>query len=264
MQGWIKLHRKIQDWQWHDNPMMVSLFVHILLLANHEEHIWHNQVVKPGQFITGRKSLSRLTGLSEQSLRTCIKRLKSTNEITIKSTSQFSVITIINWEQYQSTSEKSTNEITTKLTNNQPATNQRLTTNKNDNNNKNDKLGEKSPEVTNHSMGNIRLEDNEITYEEDAGVRPKKPKARNKLYTRIALSYLKRKNEKGDVLRYFKDIKELVKITEGVIKDAKIEVTDETIVKAIEWRFDQADKMFTEKNLEWGFGAVIKNFNKLN
>ncbi|HEY0087807.1 MAG TPA: hypothetical protein VGB37_03130 [Candidatus Lokiarchaeia archaeon] len=138
-EGWIKLHRKFISWEWYKDLNMKQLFIHFLLLANHEENKWQGQIIKTGQFITGRKSLSNDTGLSEQVIRTCINRLKSTSEITIKSTNQFSLITLIKWEDYQVINRKSTSEITSKITNEQPATNQQLTTNKNEKNEKNDK-----------------------------------------------------------------------------------------------------------------------------
>jgi len=39
--------------------------------------------------------------MSEQEMRTSLEHLKSTNEITIKSTNKFSVITVCKWEEYQ-------------------------------------------------------------------------------------------------------------------------------------------------------------------
>lgn len=39
--------------------------------------------------------------MSEQEMRTSLEHLKSTNEITIKSTNRFSVITVCKWEEYQ-------------------------------------------------------------------------------------------------------------------------------------------------------------------
>lgn len=39
--------------------------------------------------------------MSEQEMRTSMEHLKSTNEITIKSTNKFSVITVCKWEEYQ-------------------------------------------------------------------------------------------------------------------------------------------------------------------
>jgi len=43
-------------------------------------------------------------------------KLKSTGEITVKSTSKFSVVTIANWEQYQSKTATSTGKTTSKTT----------------------------------------------------------------------------------------------------------------------------------------------------
>lgn len=90
-----------------------------------------------GQFIFGRKKCSKETGLSEQIVRSCLQALKSTSNITIKSTNKFSIITIINWSSYQSEEEENNQQITIKSTNNQPTNNQQITTYKNVKNVKN-------------------------------------------------------------------------------------------------------------------------------
>jgi hypothetical protein len=138
MSGWVKMHRNITKWEWYDDSKMVHLFFHLVVSANHKEGNWKGQEVKRGQLITGRKKLSSLTGISEQSIRTCLDRLVSTNEITIKPTSKNSLITILNYDLYQE-SEIINQQSTIKSTNNQPTINQRSTTNKNDNNVKNEK-----------------------------------------------------------------------------------------------------------------------------
>jgi hypothetical protein len=99
--GWVKLHRKFLAWEWYDTPHMVHVFVHLLLNVNHEEKTWRGVSVKPGQVITGLHKLSQCTGISVRSIRTCLERLKLTNEIAIKSTNKFSIIMIINWDSYQ-------------------------------------------------------------------------------------------------------------------------------------------------------------------
>lgn len=121
--GWIKIHRKIMEWEWYTDVNTYKLFTHFLLLANHETRKWKGETIKEGQFITGRHVLSKDTGLSEQQIRTCITRLKSTNEITTKSTNEFSLITIVKWADYQGKPEKSTSKSTSNLTNEQPAIN---------------------------------------------------------------------------------------------------------------------------------------------
>lgn len=47
-----------------------------------------------GVLVTSRKELSRATGVSEQSIRTCLKRLVAENKVTNQSTNENSVITI--------------------------------------------------------------------------------------------------------------------------------------------------------------------------
>ena len=119
--GWIKLHNKFLKWEWIDNPSMVALFIHLLLNANYQEKNWHGQIIKPGQLIFGRKAMAKRTGLSEQTIRTCITKLKSTNEITSETNYQYTIITIVNWHKYQQ--KKEPNQPT-----NQPTINQRSTT----------------------------------------------------------------------------------------------------------------------------------------
>lgn len=136
--GWVKTHRALLEWEWYKTPNMVHFFLHCLLRANHEYKSWQGKTIKKGEFISGRKKLSLETGLSEQSIRTCINNLKLTNEITIKTTSKYTVFTIISWEKYQDTN--NTNQQTNQqATNSQPASNQQPTTNKNEKNYKNEK-----------------------------------------------------------------------------------------------------------------------------
>jgi hypothetical protein len=146
MEGWIKFHRKFIKWEWFKRPHMFHLFGYMLMMACHEDTPWNGIILKRGQLAVGRHSLSANTGISAQSVRTCITKLKSTNEITIKSTNQYSIITIINYDHYNYLPEKSTNESTNDLTNDQPTTNQRPTTYKKDKNDKNEEEEEKEDE----------------------------------------------------------------------------------------------------------------------
>ena len=124
--GWIKLHRKFLNWRWFSDQSTNKVFLTLLLLANHQPSCWLGKKIRSGQLITGRKSLKTLTSLSEQKIRTSLKKLQSTNEITIKSTNKFSLITIVNWRKYQ-IEEK--NQPANQPAN-QPTSNQQLTTNK--------------------------------------------------------------------------------------------------------------------------------------
>lgn len=99
--SWIKVHRKIVDWEWYTDSSTVHLFFHLLIKANYKESSYRGMAVERGQVLTGRKKLAAETGISEQKIRTGLERLKETNEITIKSTNKFSVITICNYDTYQ-------------------------------------------------------------------------------------------------------------------------------------------------------------------
>ena len=128
MEGYIKLHRSILKWEWYSDINTQVVFLWLLLNANWEDSRYRGYEVPKGSLIAGRKRIAKELKISERSVRTSLEHLKSTNEITIKSTNKFSVITIVNWEKYQGYEEESTNKLTNKLTNNRPTSDQQVTT----------------------------------------------------------------------------------------------------------------------------------------
>lgn len=130
MEGYIKLFRTMQEWEWYSDPITKAVFLDLLLNANYKDGRFKGVEVKRGQVVIGRKAMAERLGISEQSVRTAINHLKSTNELTSKSTNKFTLVTIENYEKYQGDILESTSKSTSKLTNNQPTTNQQLTTSK--------------------------------------------------------------------------------------------------------------------------------------
>jgi len=126
--SYIKILRKLTEWEWYKRSEIVHLFIHLLLKANFVNGKFQGVEVKRGQLITGLNTLSESTGITVQSIRTGLKALKSTGEITIQSTNRFSLVTIINYDIYQSFDAKPTSKSTSKLTNKQQSTNKQLTT----------------------------------------------------------------------------------------------------------------------------------------
>lgn len=116
MDGWIKLHRSLLEWEWYSDVNTRLLFIHLLLSVNYEDKEWRGITIKRGQLVYSRATLAKQSGLSEQGLRTALRHLISTKDITNKTTPQYSIITISNYDKYQS--------ITNELTNDQPTINQ--------------------------------------------------------------------------------------------------------------------------------------------
>ena len=122
--GWVKLHRQFKDWKWYNKSEMVHLFIHCLIKANFKDGSFQGIECKKGSFITSLKHLSDETNISIQTIRTCLKKLRLTKEIEVKSTNKLTQITICNYDSYQE-EEVLTNK---QLTNNQQTTNKQLTT----------------------------------------------------------------------------------------------------------------------------------------
>ncbi len=102
MNGYIKLFRQLIDWEWYSDWKVTRTFIHLLLLANFKDGNWRGQGVKRGQLITSYPKLSKALGLSIQELRTCFKKLKSTNDINSKPTGKNLLVTLVKFDVYQS------------------------------------------------------------------------------------------------------------------------------------------------------------------
>lgn len=126
--SWIKIHNKLLDWEWASCPETMALWIHILLRANYEDKRWQGITIPRGSFVTSVDNLASTTGLSAQQVRTSLKRLISTSEITSKSTNRFTIITVCKYDSYQ-LNEESINKQNNKPNNNQ-ATNEQQTDNK--------------------------------------------------------------------------------------------------------------------------------------
>lgn len=118
-EGWIKLYRKFDEWEWFNISEMVHLFIYLLLNANHEDGEWRGVSIKRGQILTGLHKLNERTKISIQTIRTCLERLKRTGEINIQTTNQYSIITILNYESYQGVQQTTNKQPNKRLTNDQ-------------------------------------------------------------------------------------------------------------------------------------------------
>jgi len=106
MQSWIKLHRSIREWEWYHDPITKSVFIELLLIANWKETRWGGLGLKCGDAVVGRKALAQRLGISEQNVRTALKHLESSGEITRTPKNKYSIVHITNFEKYQSMTDR--------------------------------------------------------------------------------------------------------------------------------------------------------------
>ena len=104
----IKLYEQIMNWEWYRHPNTLCLFIHLLLKAHYKDTEIGGRMIHRGQLVTSLPSLSTGTGLSIQQIRTALLHLKSTGEITDESTNQYRIITVVKYDDYQTSTGEST------------------------------------------------------------------------------------------------------------------------------------------------------------
>ena len=127
--SYIKLDRKIAEWEWFTDSNTLKLWIYLLVNAQYQDSSYKGIEVKRGQLITGRKKLAEQLEMSEQQIRTCLDHLQATNEITIKPTNKYSLITIEKYGLYQGDDDGNNQQ--NNQQDNQRATNKQPTNNHN-------------------------------------------------------------------------------------------------------------------------------------
>lgn len=101
MEGWIKIHRKMIEWEWYNDINTKVVFLHLLLTANHKAQKWRGIVIERGQKLTSLSHLAKETKLSVKQVRVALNKLKTTSEVAIETTSKYTLITIEKYNDYQ-------------------------------------------------------------------------------------------------------------------------------------------------------------------
>ena len=137
--NFVKIYRKMMEWEWYTDVPTTKLFLHCLLKANFVDKAWKGRKIGRGEFWTSLGHLSIETGLTVNQVRTSLKKLASTNEITCESSNKGTKISVVLFDKYQAKGHTDN-----KRTTNGPQTGHKRATNesqqhKNDKNIKNDK-----------------------------------------------------------------------------------------------------------------------------
>ena len=129
--GWIKIHRELLEksiWSC-STPEQKTILITLLMMVNYEDREWEwkgkRYVCRAGQVVTSLDSICENAGIciSVQNVRTALARFEEYGFLTNESTNRNRLITICNWDKYQSI-ELETNK---QLTDSQQAANKQLT-----------------------------------------------------------------------------------------------------------------------------------------
>lgn len=128
--GFIALFRQFTEWEWYDDANTMRLFIHCLLMANYKDKKWRGKLIKRGSFITSQPKLAHSLKLSIMQIRNSLRKLKSTGEITVLTTAEYSIITVKNYNIYQDDNSLKNRQTTSEE---QTSNRQATTTNKDNN-----------------------------------------------------------------------------------------------------------------------------------
>ena len=149
---YVKLFRKMANWEWYTDPYTCHLFMHCLIRANWKDGAWRGIPYKRGQFISTIPSLAEETGLSIQNVRTALEHLKLTGELTDNQHGKKRVITVVNYDMYQGSQQDkqqdSNRKINSILTDSQQDANNSIRIYKNNKNNSEESIYMASPDET--------------------------------------------------------------------------------------------------------------------
>lgn len=116
MADYIKIDRKILEWEWYGNINTKVLFLHCLLRANWRDGKFEGRVIERGSFVSSVQKLSIETELTQREVRTAIEHLKATGELTVTTTNKYSVFKVNNYCLYQSGDKQSDNQSDNQVT----------------------------------------------------------------------------------------------------------------------------------------------------
>lgn len=173
--GFVKVWRRLFKhpiWL-NSTPEQKCVLIVLMEMANHQpkQWEWRGEIfsVERGQFITSISSIVDECGkgVSEQNVRTALKRFEKLEFLTNESTKSGRLITIENYSKWQDEESRPNKDANRHLTKTSQRPNKDLTPNKNDKNDKNDKKSIYIPDLSDFSEGVQQAIKEWLTYKEE-------------------------------------------------------------------------------------------------
>jgi hypothetical protein len=118
--GFVKLYRSIKNKSWYKKSEYVHLWIHLFISATRiEREDWFNGkpiTLKRGQLITGRKHISRETGIDENKVERILKCFVSEHQIEQQGGNKSRLLSINNWHLYQNGEHQNKQQVNNKRT----------------------------------------------------------------------------------------------------------------------------------------------------
>lgn len=87
--SYLKLYRQILNWEWHEDAYAVSLFIHLLAMANYlPDYKFRGKAQRVGELHTSLPKLAAATGMHINTVDAKLKQLQSTGEIEVKTSNK--------------------------------------------------------------------------------------------------------------------------------------------------------------------------------
>ena len=105
--SWIKLYRKMLEspvwatWYYPQKLLAVEILLRVSPFQTRKNTGKKVVNIQPGQLLTSLSELCAYTGLTRQTVRTSLTRLQSLQFLDIETTQGQTLITLVNWEEYQ-------------------------------------------------------------------------------------------------------------------------------------------------------------------
>ncbi len=113
--GWIALHRKIYTSTDFKNQMEVAVFMYLLCMASYQTSkvVYRNKqiILKRGEVTIAYRDLAKKFDISLEKIRTIIKNLKASGNITQTLHKGLSVFSIVKYSKYQDLQVDKTQEV---------------------------------------------------------------------------------------------------------------------------------------------------------
>lgn len=98
--GWYRQYRNLFDRVWAKDAKAVSVYIYLHCHAYVQRGRWHNYDIYRGSCPMSRAAIMEGTGLTEQEVKSRLKKLVAYGEIVVKTTNLGNIITVCDYDSY--------------------------------------------------------------------------------------------------------------------------------------------------------------------